>query len=310
MSKELETISNEDLLAVVDEIVATEEIAKSQKSSQEAAAMANIAAPAETEVEKSAGNVSTPADGGAPVDGPGPGESVDAVKDGKKKKKQGELGTTEGELPQSDASVASTGGSEDVANPKSEGGMIAKSQTEMLEKMMKSIETVASAVATMSKRIEAVEAKSAESMKKSITSSEEEIRKSVTAEVAERLSKSYIGQIDEMKKANAAVITEAEELRKSNAAIMASNQELKTASEELQKSLKKPADTRAAIRNVDVVEKSTEATQGERIFKSKSEVCDALEELRKSGKVTGDEVISYNVSNILSDNAKRLLKKS
>lgn len=288
MSKELETLPNEDILAIVDEIVTKEELAKSQAA----------------EMEKS-GNVSTPADGGEPVDGPGPGTSEDAVK-GKKKKSDKDLGAVDG-AGVAEASVASTGGSEAVANPKSEGGFIAKSQEEVFEKMMKSIEKVAQAVGSLAQRVEAVETKSTQSLRKSVTA-EEEIRKSVTAEVAERLSKSYLSQMEEMKKAQVAVITEANELRKSNDEIKKSNSELQAKAEELQKSLKKPADTRASVRNVDVVEKSVAQESEGRIFKSKADVCDALEELRKSGKVSNTEVIEYNVSNTLSDSTKKLLK--
>lgn len=346
MSKELQTISDADLLNIVEEIVTQEEtIAKSMVESDEekkkkatAAAASSesapaesaekptepkdestptesseapkaqseaAAAPAESEVEKSsAGNVSTPADGGQPEDGPGPGASEDAVK--AKKKSDKDLGAVDGTLPE--AGGGATGGSEDSANPKSEGGFIAKSQVEIMEKFMKSLETVAGAVKTLTEKVADLEVKTAEEMKKSTTASDE-FRKSVTVEIAERLSKSYHKEVEELRKANSAVIQETEALRKSNDQFKTSNEALKAESEELRKSLKKPADTRASIRGIDAIEKSTEEKAG-RTFSTKNEVCDALEELRKSGKVSGDEVISYNVSNILSPNAKRQLQKS
>jgi len=134
------------------------------------------------------------------------------------------------------------------------------------------------------------------SLQKSLKEKEPLKKSAIHADVLEKLSKSYISQIEAVKKEN-------EDLKKSYDNKFA---ELKQQNEDLAKAMKKPAHTRQSLTNVEAIEKGS--TDGNRkIFKSKGEVLAKMEELRKSGKVTGDDIISYNSSGFMSDDVKKAL---
>jgi hypothetical protein len=131
-----------------------------------------------------------------------------------------------------------------------------------------------------------------QSLKKSLAKTEEKpLKKStVHAEILEKLSKSYISQIEAQKAENETLKKSVDSLQKSH--------------EELVKSLKKPAAPRQSLSSVTEVQKGG-TTQP--IYKSKGDVLAKLEELRKSGKVTGDDIISFNASGFLSEAARKAL---
>lgn len=299
--------SNEELLEIADEVIANEVASQEEVKKSEAAAEGEEASDeiskSENEEEVSEdnlekGNVSTPADGGKPVDMNEAGDTQDEVADHKKKKKkEKDLGPTDG----------AADGKIDIEGKTGQGETKESHSKEKTTSYYKSedIDALVETVNKLSKAIETVAA-SVEEIKKS-RPQEEEMRKSITADMQERMAKSFVTEIEELKKSQAAVAEEADKLRKSNEEISKSNEELKKSNEELQKSLQKPASTRQAVTHLEAIEKSQKQESG-RSYGSKAEISEALDELRKSGKVTADECISYNVSNFLSEDTKRKLR--
>jgi len=311
----LESLTDSELLSAVDEIVSKgedleksaskEEVEETETEDLEKSSKEEVTEDEATdEVEDlEKGNVSTPADHGKPVDGPGPGETTDEVAMRKKKKmKEKDLGHTDGKADGKIDPEGTTGqGQTKEHRPKENKTSYYKSLSEeKVEKLLKSIDMVAEKFSSLEERLAKIE-----SAEKAPT--EEEMRKSISVDITERLAKSFFSESEELKKSVRAALQENEEMRKSIDEYRSSNEELKKSNEELQKSLKAPANTRQAITNLEVIEKSEEQKH-QKMFKSKTEILDALEELRKSGKITGDDVISYNVSNFLSDKTKKLLK--
>jgi hypothetical protein len=111
------------------------------------------------------------------------------------------------------------------------------------------------------------------------------IQKSVSNKEDE-LKKSFIKEIDELKKANI---------------------DLANSYEELKKSLSKPVSKRVTATNLDIIQKGS-SVDSSRKYENKDEVLERLEELRKAGKVSDDDVIKYNAANVLTEKAKKALK--
>ena len=171
-----------------------------------------------------------------------------------------------------------TGDSQLVANQKSLG--------ETLSKALK-------VISTLNDRIEKLEKSLVKTRKRSKET--QELQKSLTLD-QEVLKKSFHRHIDELNKTHK---TQLEELRKSYGSEL----------EELKKSLNKPARTRESVSHFQVLQKGNSEEQSRKLYKSKAEVIEKLEELKKSGKISGDEIISYNVSNILSEKTRKLLSE-
>jgi len=160
-----------------------------------------------------------------------------------------------------------------------------------LEKMgreiHKSIDALATQVTDLSVRL------------KKFENQEDELNKSVTPATIEILAKSYNKKIREIEK-------EKEQLEKSTKEEI---NDLKKSLDDVRDSIGKPARRRETVSNFDVIEKGNSETGGQKPFyKSKTDVLERLEELRGEGKVSGDEVIAYNASNVLSTNARKKLE--
>jgi len=168
---------------------------------------------------------------------------------------------------------------------KTQGSEMNSNYRENETRMLKSIEKLSKAVESLSKRFDGFEKK------------EEELTKSITPGTIEVLAKSYNKQIRKLQEEN-------EDLKKSHGKEI---QEVKKSIEDVKEELGKPARTRETISNFDVIEKGNSEQSRQPIYKSKSAVLEKLEELRQEGKVSGDEVISYNASNSLSENARKRL---
>ena len=130
-------------------------------------------------------------------------------------------------------------------------------------------------------------------------------------ELLEQLTKSQQPKVEDKKP------SELEELRKSMDErlekalkvvdfIKKENEELKKSNAEIKKDLSKPARPRQSIANLQAIEKSQPE---ERQFTTKKETLEALEDLRKAGKITDLELVKFNVSNMLSENCKVQLRK-
>lgn len=125
-------------------------------------------------------------------------------------------------------------------------------------------------------------------------------KKSVSIDTLEVLAKSYNKKIRSLERENEDLV---ENTKKEL-------DELKKSQKKLEDSLSKPARTRETVSNYGIMEKSNPPNpegKGRPIFKSKSHVQSVLEDLRKEGKVSNDEVIGYNVSNTVTENMKRRL---
>lgn len=301
MSKMDEDMDEDEKMKKMKKMKKSEEEAEESEESVEKSEASEESSEEESEdLEK--GNVSTPADHGQPVDGPGEGDTPDEVADHKKKKKkEKDLGFTDGNDPAGKIGIENKTGQGETKEARAKDNSKSYFKSEEFEakidKLLKAVDTLAS----FEERITALE-------KSATPADEEEIRKSVSAEITERVAKSFFTEAEELKKSVAAALTENEELRKSNAEKDEKIEKAVAESEELRKSLKKPASTRQAINNLDAIEKSQESEEKGRVYKSKQDIIDGLEELRKSGKISGDDLISYNVSNFMSEKTKKLLK--
>lgn len=361
MSKEqLQTLSNDDILAAAEQIIAQEEvIQKSEKEENLGKKMADAVdkiaeGEAKEEVE----------DHEDKMHKKDKSKKEDEMKEKEMKKSQADIeGKETGGLAPSvqgslaDAGNGSEGGSEDQANPKSkkhlmqegdpasEGGKESKAtqegdseeeankkakkhlmrenadpsaegggsdgrgqtgssqdqanQGQMFNLMKKSLETLAKSVAFLNSKVEALE-------KSQPKEDREEIRKSVQAETIEVIAKSYNKKIRSLESDLEGKTKEQEELKKS---FTAQFEELKKSVEETKKEMLKPARTRETATNYDIIKKGNSEDAGRQVYKSKEEVLEKLEELRKSNKVSGDELISFNVSGHMTENVKKQLAK-
>jgi len=136
-----------------------------------------------------------------------------------------------------------------------------------------------------------------------IENKEQELNKSVNTTTIEILAKSYNKKIRSLEREN-------EDLQKSTKTEIAN---LHKSLEEVKVDMGRPARTRETVSNFDTIQKGsndpTEVNKRQPLFKSKEDVLERLEELRKSGKVSGDEVIAYNASTNLSKNALKRLQE-
>ena len=82
-------------------------------------------------------------------------------------------------------------------------------------------------------------------------------------------------------------------------------EQLKKSNKELMDRLNKPT-PRKTVSNIDYIEKGQPARK-ENNFNTKQDVIERLEELMKSGKVHGDDIIRFNASGVLSERAKKAL---
>jgi chromosome segregation ATPase len=165
--------------------------------------------------------------------------------------------------------------------------------------LKKSIEDMTKLIKSQNSRLEALE-KSTKPV-----DDKEEIRKSMQSDVIETLAKSYNKKIRSLESENEDIkksfTTQFEELKKSQDTLSKENAEFKA-------KLNKPARTRETISNFEPIQKGNSEETG-RSFSSKEDILERMEELRKSGKVTGDELISFNASGYMTDNVKKQLRK-
>jgi len=146
-------------------------------------------------------------------------------------------------------------------------------------RMMKAIETLTKSVEGLATRVDSFEKK------------EDELNKSVTTSTIEVLAKSYNKKIRAQE-------GQIERLEKSL--------------EDVKEEIKQPARMRETVSNFQAIEKGANdptQQQTKTFFHNKEEVLEKLEDLRKSGKVTDDDVISYNASNNLTPNARKRLQE-
>jgi len=143
-----------------------------------------------------------------------------------------------------------------------------------------------------------------DAFEKSATEKKDDLNKSVTSETIEMLAKSYNKQIRELQKANEELSEKTETEKKD---LHKSFDELKKSNDELVATLKKPARTRETVDNYSIIKKGNSEVKSKKIFKSKIDALDRLVELQEAGKVSRDEVISFNASGYLSDNARKRL---
>lgn len=221
-------------------------------------------------------------------DGTQEGDSQDEANDDSKLQADKALGGESQAFPKggsSESHATQSGESQDEANKNSkkpgEGDNMSKSKD--VAALMNLVRDLSSKVKTLEKSLRETTEK--EPMKKS----------AIHADVLEKLSKSYIAQIEAAK-------SEKEELKKS---FEDKFEKLQKSHDEMAKAIKKPAYTRQSLAGVEEIKKGED--QPQRMFKSKGDVLRRLEELRKSGKVSGDDVISFNASGNLSEDARRAL---
>lgn len=181
-----------------------------------------------------------------------------------------------------------TGSSQDEAN-----------KGQMFDLMKKSIVELSKAVKALNTRISSLETTKPVEEK-------EEMRKSLTQDTIEVLAKSYNKKIRSLESEN-------EELKKSFTdkfeALEKSQKALAQENAEFKAKLNKPAHTRQTATAFEAIQKgNSEETPGP-IFKSKHDVLERMEELRKSGKISGDELISFNASGHMTENVKKQLRK-
>jgi len=168
---------------------------------------------------------------------------------------------------------------------------------QMFDLMKKSLVEITKALKTLNARVVAMETTKPVEEK-------EEMRKSLTQDTIEVLAKSYNKKIRSLESENEEIKksfgSQLEELKKSQQQLASENAEFKA-------KLSKPARTRETATAFDAIQKGNSEEQAKPLVKSKGEALEKLEELRKSGKVSGDELISFNASGHMTPNVRKQL---
>jgi len=214
------------------------------------------------------------------------GDAQDDANQDDENRQSEKLGTSTSKGAEGTASEHSTqsGDAQDQANSRENRPM----------KLAKSVQALTEIVKSLAKKIETLEKS---------RNSEDEIRKSVNTDMVEGMATAYNKKINDLQKSN-------DELKESHASELDEiKKSITDQGEKFEKALGRPARTRETITNFDAIEKGNADGKGAPIYKSKTHVLKRLEKLRKSGDVTGDELIAYNASGNLSENAVEQLSK-